>query len=800
MGAAWYRARGELRRRWRATLLLVLLVGVAGGAVLTAVAGARRSSTAYDRFRDATLAGDLEVAFDGPPTEDLAAAAERIRSIPQVTALAHANYPFVVPKGSGAYPYLDFLAYASTDDAEDAQVDLPRLLRGTAPDPDAPDEMAISEIYARESGLRVGDRAEFESYSEDQLPKLFDTGDAGPPAGPELTLEVTGVFDAPTFLSDSSGDFQPRIFLTPAFLEEAAGGMAVYPGGFTVRLRGGADDAEEATAALREAFADAEHLEITPSSEVDAKIQSSIDVIVTALVLCGLVAALAGTLAIAQAMVRHYASNESSDRWLAALGMTRWERVVTKTATALPVAALGALLAVALSILASPLMPVGIARRAEPDPGLDVDRGVVLAGFLLLALGVVLLSTLAAAIVSRRERFAVDVDDTAVPSRSMRALRRTSLRPSATIGVAMALEPRGGTAWAVRSALLGVAFGVMGVVAVVVFVASVDELVDSPARYGSPFDAFVSGFSGNPLEDGGGDLLEDPRVAKAGLGYGGLGRVGGVEVNTYAFESLKGDMGLTMLDGHRPSGKAEVVLGTATRDAADVGIGDDVEVVGEAGSLEATVVGTAVFPVADERGSPSRGVLMGLDDLERISAPDEIKADVLITWADGVDVDEANSELAAATDTEVFEPRVPSDVNNLWDVRALPRALAGFLAILAALAAVHALVSTVRMRRQELAVLRTLGFERAQLSRTLWWQATTIGVVGLVLGVPLGLLVGRLVWGAVAASIGVVEDPVTPVLAIAAVVVGVLAILSVTALLPGRAARRVAPALALRTA
>ena len=77
-------------------------------------------------------------------------------------------------------------------------------------------------------------------------------------------------------------------------------------------------------------------------------------------------------------------------------------------------------------------------------------------------------------------------------------------------------------------------------------------------------------------------------------------------------------------------------------------------------------------------------------------------------------------------------------------MKALPRALAAFLAVLAALAVVHALVSTVRMRRQDLAVLRTLGFERRQLGSTLVWQATTIGVVGLAVGVPLGLVVGRM--------------------------------------------------------
>jgi hypothetical protein len=36
MTAVWARARAELRRRWQATVLLAVLVGLAGGVVLAA--------------------------------------------------------------------------------------------------------------------------------------------------------------------------------------------------------------------------------------------------------------------------------------------------------------------------------------------------------------------------------------------------------------------------------------------------------------------------------------------------------------------------------------------------------------------------------------------------------------------------------------------------------------------------------------------------------------------------------------------------------------------------------------------
>lgn len=796
--AAWYRARGALRPRWRGTVLLVVLIAIAGGMVLTAVSGARRSSTAYQRFREETSASDMDIAFDGAPGDvDMVAAAEDIRALPEVVALRRTDFPFVVPADSGLYPFLDFLAVADPEGATGSDVDVPRVLDGRLPDADDPDEVAIIDTYADESGLGVGDAVEFESYAWDQLEALFTAGDAGAPAGPRFTFRVTGVVESPSLLSESTGTFVPRVLLTPAFLGANGQAVATYPGGFSVRLERGAADVAKVSDALRTMFPDA-FVEITPAAEVDRKVVASIDVIVTALLLTALVAGIAGSVAVAQALARHMATQQADDRCLGALGMTRGERIATHLSTLVPVAAAGAVGALGLAVLASATMPVGVARRAEPDPGLAWDLPVLVVGFVSILVTVLALGALAAAAVTRRSG-ATSTDRSARPSRAMRALRRTTLSPSATTGVGMALEPRSGTGWAVRSALVGVAFGVTGLVAVVVFIASVGELVRSPARYGSPFDAVISGFSGDVMTDGGRKLLADPDITRAGLGLSGLGRISGEEVPTYAFESLLGDMGPTILAGHAPRGGAEVVLGTDTLAATGADIGDEVLVEGLAGSLRATVVGSAAFPIVDERSAPARGVLLRRDDFERITDPEEVTADIVIEWAEGVDVADANATLAAETETEVSGPRLPSDVNNLKEVESLPRALAALLAALAMLAVVHALVSTVRLRLQDLAVLRALGFERRQLGATLVWQASTIGLIGLLIGVPLGFVAGRLVWRAVAGGIGVVDDPATPGLAVAIIVVVAMTALSTAATIPGRSARRVAPAATLRS-
>ena len=797
MGAAWYRARSELRRRWRATLVLVSLVGLAGGVLLTTVAGARRSSSAYERFRAETLAADLDIAFDGPPGGDLEATKAAVAALPQVSALTQTAFPFIVPSGSGFYPYLDFLAVVGTDESFGRDVDRPRLLDGRIPDPTDPGEAAIVETFAEEADLAVGDEVEFESFAPEQLEPLFTTGDAGPPAGPRTTLLVTGIVDAPTFLSESTGSFVPRVFLSPAFLERYAEDMATYPGGFTVRLRGGAADIPAVSAALRGIFPPETMLELTPSEEVDRKIESSIDIIVSALILCALAAGLAGCVAVGQALTRHLSADSTTERALAAMGMTEGDRALSRLATVIPVAIGGAALAVVVAILASPLMPVGVARRAEPDPGLDADPLVLGVGALGVLITIGVLALLASIVAGRRARLAVD----RWSARSDRFLlpRRTTLSPAASVGTSMALEPQAGTAWAVRSALAAIAFGVTGVVAVAVFATSAGVLVDSPDRYGSPFDASISGFSGDVLAEGGDALLADPDVEQMGTLASALGRIGDDELPTYSLVSLKGDLSMTLLSGRLPNEAGEVVLGSSTLDDAGADLGDEVELVGIADALEAIVVGKAVFPVVDERSGAGRGALLLPEDLDRISSPDEINNDVILAWADGVDVERANGALAQQTETEVFTPRLPSDVNNLREVQPLPRALAVFLAVLATLAAVHALVTTVRLRRQELAVLRVLGFERRQVAATLGWQATTIGVIGLALGIPLGIVVGRAVWRAVASGIGVVDDPVTPGFVVLLVAVAALAIVNVAAILPGRTARRVRPATVLRS-
>jgi ABC-type lipoprotein release transport system permease subunit len=115
------------------------------------------------------------------------------------------------------------------------------------------------------------------------------------------------------------------------------------------------------------------------------------------------------------------------------------------------------------------------------------------------------------------------------------------------------------------------------------------------------------------------------------------------------------------------------------------------------------------------------------------------------------------------------------------------------------LAVGHALVTAVRRRGRELAMLKALGFTRRQMSATLAWQATTLGIVGIVVGLPLGVVLGRVLWASFAESLGVAINPVVPIGPLVLLTIGALALLNVVAFVPGRYAAGINPAIALQS-
>ena len=109
------------------------------------------------------------------------------------------------------------------------------------------------------------------------------------------------------------------------------------------------------------------------------------------------------------------------------------------------------------------------------------------------------------------------------------------------------------------------------------------------------------------------------------------------------------------------------------------------------------------------------------------------------------------------------------------------------------------MASSVRRHRRDLALLKTLGFTRRQLAATVAWHATTSTVVALLVGVPVGVVIGRSLWILFAGELDVVVEPSVPVAALAVLVGVALVAANAAAAAPARAARGVKASVLLRS-
>ena len=122
------------------------------------------------------------------------------------------------------------------------------------------------------------------------------------------------------------------------------------------------------------------------------------------------------------------------------------------------------------------------------------------------------------------------------------------------------------------------------------------------------------------------------------------------------------------------------------------------------------------------------------------------------------------------------------DLINFGRVEQLPLAVGSLLGVLALGTLAHLLVTSIRRRRVDLAVLKVLGFVPGQVRRTVVWQASTIAAVALAFGLPLGVVLGRLIWFLFAHQLGVVAAPTVPPLRLTAVVLGGLVVTGLVAI------------------
>ena len=138
-------------------------------------------------------------------------------------------------------------------------------------------------------------------------------------------------------------------------------------------------------------------------------------------------------------------------------------------------------------------------------------------------------------------------------------------------------------------------------------------------------------------------------------------------------------------------------------------------------------------------------------------------------------------------------PRVVS----LHRVRALPILGILFAGVFGTVVLAYVLAIGVRTRMRDLAVLRALGLPVRRLTSILTWQALMLATAMLVIGLPIGVLIGSVVWRSLGGDFGVATEPVAPPL-LAILLPAVLLVAIVATLAPARRARRQQVAALLR--
>jgi ABC-type lipoprotein release transport system permease subunit len=772
-----------------------VLVGLSGAVVLTSAAGARRTDSAYARYLGASRAADLLISPQQSGFPRLYAAVARLPEVARIGTVVGLD-TFVPGQPSGGLEM-----FVSADGMLGTDIERPKITAGRMADLTRPDEAVASQGLARALHLHPGSRLSVATAPSSAAG--FDMAHVR-----RFTFTVTGIaVTRDDVVAVNALATQPRLIVGPAVLRSVDPSFYAFDGAF-IALRPHASsaaftrDAQAVAARLPEVggplFIADEH---TQASQVEHAIRPQ----AAALAIFSLLAAVTALVVVGQVVSRQLQLAGADSAALQALGMSRRRVVAAALVEAGIVASLGAAIAVTGAALASPLMPIGPARIAELHPGAAVDP--LIFGLGALAIIVVLVARVSwpawrATSASATER---------APADQWRPARGIGSVP-ATMGVTFALRTgRGRDAVPVRGALTGAAVAVAAVTAALTFSSSLAHLVGTPRLYGQTWDVAIdTQFGQLPPADLNGVMASNHQVADWTYGDHATFTIAGRDVPGIALAPGRGATTWpTLLEGRAPDAPDEIVLGTKTLRAAHLHVGQEVSVASGGPATSMRIVGRAVFPFFGQGSFTPTDLAEGAAVVDATPAKGGFNF-VLITLQPGASrrsvmtaVASFNRQLAASGCPQdqacvATAAQRPVDVLNYARVRQTPLALAALLGLLAAATVGHLLVTSVRRRRRELAVLKTLGFVRRQVLATVSWQATVLVAVALAVGLPLGIAGGRWAWELFAGRIGAGLGATVPLVALLVGVPLALALANLVALGPGLLATRLRPAPVLR--
>jgi hypothetical protein len=779
-------------------MLLGVLVALTTGLVLAGVSAGRRTAAAFPSF--VATHGYDALAYSSKPLPKIGRLPE-VRSVEAVVSPATGAPSCVCDRSIGQEEFSLDVAPTNTLSR------VVNLVAGRMPDPSDPHQV-LASFTMKDYGVHVGTAMRVPFYAQSQQAAL-DNG--ATPRGPVLVLHVVGIEAAESEFPGTNGDPEQDLYATPA-LKRALAGKTIDYTIYYVRLAHGAADLPRFESDIQALGALGSADEVTQATAV----ASSIHPQAIGWWVLAVLSALVGLVVVAQALARQSLVESETHGALRSLGVARRQMILLGSARTLTIGIMGLLGGITLSFLLSPLTPVGEARLVESSRGFVFDPVVVTVGTLVglvLLLGVGLLSDLRTI---RLESFGKT--RVARPSRVVEFLRSAGTHPSVLIGVRRALERGvGRNTVPVGSAMLGSILAVTALCATSVFGASLTKLTTTPTLYGQPFDVYLN-TNGSPAPPTPmlSNLERTRGVTGITAGVGDDVRINGRTVLAVAGESLRGPLLLTTVSGRAPHSAHEIALGATTMRTLHVNIGSAVAVSApstDGGSRTSSfrVVGTTVFPPDIGAGGLGTGAVLTFGGfLAAQCPPGQSRAACeqgaysdggvyLLRFARGADGRAALSHVAKEYAAAISYPVTPANLVNFGEAVNFPLIFGLVLIVFGITTLVHVLVVSVARRRREAGVLRALGFVRRQIAYSVWWQTATITLVGIVVGVPAGIAVGRDIWQLFARSLGVLPDPVVLPWVIVAIVAGSFVVASALAIVPAVVAARTRPASLLRS-
>ena len=776
MAAAFYWWRASRGAAWRQTLLVVVLCGTLGAVSLAALAGARRTESAYGRYLTSINASTVSINIPqgGPLGAELI---NTVNDLPGIGASAdwlgfdanpvvhgHVDDSFVTDGLAGSLK------------GEYITQDRMTVLQGRLPRPQATHEIALTTGLATLFGVGVGDQVTYQ-YADGETEQTVVDG--------YVTYRVVGIVEQPPVLVDQFDEIQGGVIPQAAAVAAARFKGTVefsWVGARLTKGDGGIPALQAQLAHLATQKGHGLHFAIRRLDTIHSQVQQAIEPQAVALGVFGGLVALAMLALVGQALAELLHRSAPQLDMLRALGMTRYETAVSGVIGGGIGIVAGMILAVGGALALSPLAPVGPVRQFDPARGVSFDSTVLLGGGLILT---AVLLALAAVLAWRALRPARE-DPDPHPSALANTAAAAGLPTPAVLGIRYALQSTPGrrrsSAWA---SLFGSIVAVTAVITAVVFGASLNGVVSHPVRYGWNWNVLIQsqggygdwyGYNMNKLMDAQpgvqgwstfaftqlpvdgqsipvlgvathGATVEPPTVSGRSLDG-----PDDIELGELTLRQLRKQVGDTVEVGAGSTARRMRIVGTVTLPSIGVQLADHVSLGRGAMLPEHTLLSIEDFYV----GKADEAAFTALPSTLAIDLRPGVRAGPIVRRIQAVEPDETPGGMYQVTHV------LAAAISNDAQMGDQPLTLAVVLAAAMIVSVGATVQGSTRRRRRDLAMMKALGMTRRQVRGIVLWQSSTLLIISAALGLVLGWVVGHLLWSAFASSIGVVPVTVLP--------------------------------------